>query len=144
MHVGDRANAEKVIAASGMLLLVASFLTWFELETGVGDFARDGWDVGFVFGPLPVLLGVVMVAHVATSSLAPDLAVPDLPWPKVHLGAGIAAAVLVVVKLVIGADIAGVELDRGIGIYVAALAAVGLAVGGVLHHQEHDGAATTR
>ena len=132
-------TGEKVIAASGLLLLAASFLDWFSFEDLAGF---NGWEIDFLGGRLPVLLGIVMVAHVGISRFAPDLTLPRWPWPKVHLGAGVAAAVLVVLKLLTGESvdtiIGELSFDRSIGIFVAALAAVGLGVGGFLYHREHE------
>jgi len=131
-------TSEKVIAASGIALLLASFLSWFSFEQLT---SFNAWEIGFLWGRLPVLLGVVMVAHVAITNFAPDLSVPDLPWPRVHLIAGIAAAAIVLLKLLIGesADtiIGELELDRGIGVFLAALAAIGLGIGGFLYSREH-------
>jgi hypothetical protein len=137
-------TSERVIGASGIVLLLASFLSWFSLE----DFTSfNAWEIGFLWGRLPVLLGVVMVAHLAISNFAPDLQVPDLPWPKVHLVAGIAVAVIVVLKLIIGEEvntiIGEIEFDRGIGLFLAALAAIGLGVGGFLYNKEHGEAPET-
>ena len=125
--------------ASGALLLVSSFLSWFSHE---GFAHADAWDIGFLWGRLPVLLAIVMVGHVLISRFAPDLTVPSWPWPKVHLGAGLAAAVLVVVKLLIGERvdtiIGEITFDRSIGIFVAAIAAIGLGVGGYRYFKEHE------
>ena len=142
MDLSKLSTGEKVIAASGLLLLLASFLDWFSYERLGGI---NGWNVDFFGGRLPVLLGVVMVAHVAISRFAPDLTLPSWPWPKVHLGAGIAVAVLVVLKLLLGESvdtiIGPLDFDRSIGIFVAALAAIGLGIGGFLYHREHEPAA---
>jgi hypothetical protein len=138
-------TSEKIIGASGIVLLIASFLSWFTID----EFASwSGWEVQFVWGRLPVLLGLVMVAHVAISNFAPDLALPDLPWPKVHLCAGGAAAALVVLKVLIGHDvdtlIGALSTDRSVGLFVAALGAIGLGIGGFLYDREHGASATGR
>lgn len=142
MDLNKLSTSEKVILASGIALLVASFLPWFSVDLGqFGSASGNGWDMGFLVGPLPVLLGIVMAAHVAISRFMPDLALPDLPWPKIHLVAGVAIAVLVVLKLIIGEDdgtpLVDIDVDRGIGLFLAALAAIGLGVGGFLYNKEH-------
>ena len=130
-----------MIGASGILLVVASFLSWFSYE----DLAHlNGWDprIGFLWGRVPIILAIVMVAHIGISSFAPDLTLPSWPWPKVHLGAGVAAAILVTFKLIIGESvdtiIGEIDFDRSIGIFVATIAAIGLGVGGFLYFQEHQ------
>jgi hypothetical protein len=57
---------------------------------------------------------------------------------------GIAAAALVIIKLLIGIDTGGaaalgVSVNRGIGIFLAALAGLGLAYGGFMYSKEHVG-----
>jgi len=131
---------EKVIAASGILLFIASFLTWFEAE--IGDFVAvswNGWNVPFLVGPLPVLLGLVMLAHVIISNFAEGVKLPELPWAKVHMVAGIAAGALLVLKLLVGED----PLDRSFGLFIAVIAGIGLAAGGFLYNKEHSDTATT-
>jgi hypothetical protein len=133
---------EKIIAASGILLLISSFLPWFKVEFLGQDITANAWDLGFLFGPLPVLLGLVMVAHVAISNFAENVSLGDLPWPKIHMGAGIAAGVLIILKLLIGESAAGVDIDRAFGIFLGTLCGIGLAAGGFLYNKEHDGATT--
>ena len=52
-----------------------------------------------------------------------------MPWGQVHLGTGIVAAVLVVLRLLIGSDDVGsidtgVDLDRKFGLFLAVIAAI--------------------
>ena len=72
-----------------------------------------------------------MAAHVLVIRLLADTQLPDLPvpWSQVHLGAGVVAAVLVVLRLLIGSDDVGgvdtgVDLDRKYGLFLAVLAAI--------------------
>ena len=85
-----------------------------------------------------------MCSHVADRQRSRDTKLPDLPvpWGQVHLGAGVVAAVIVVLKLLIGSDEStarlGVDLDRKFGLFLAVIAAIVVAVGGVLKFQEGD------
>jgi hypothetical protein len=77
-----------------------------------------------------------------------DVKLPELPvpWGQFFLGAGALAAILVILKLLIGEDdegIPGLEINRGIGIFLATLATLGLAVGGYLKMQAGDEPTTT-
>lgn len=131
------ARSEQVIAISAIVLLIASFLPWFSIDLGPFSVDANGWDVGFLWAGIPVILGLVMLAHVLVSKLSPDTKLPDLPvsWAQVHLGAGALAALLVVLKLLIGED----GVDRSFGLILATLAALGLAYGGFLYYREHQG-----
>lgn len=145
MDLNKLTLSDKVIAASAILLLIFSFFPWFEASGFGFSASRSGWDY-FLTGILPVLLGLVMLAQVAVTAFSPETKLPDLPvtWGQVHLGAGALAAILVVLRLLMGdsdfdipgGEIAGVDSGRAFGLFLAALAAIGLAVGGFLKFQE--------
>lgn len=140
-------TSDKIIVGSGLVLFISYFLTWFSAEyeggfgfTGSAD--ASGSDVDFFWSTFPMLIGLVLAGLVIASKLF-DVKLPDLPvpWSQVFLGAGALAAILVVLKLIIGEDdegIPGLEINRGIGIFLAALAAIGLAVGGYLKFQAKE------
>ncbi len=148
-------TSDRVIAASGLVLFVASFLDWFTVSIeGDGLFGGvsaggNGWDVGFFWAGIPVLLGIAMIVVVATRAFSPGTKLPDLPigWGQALFIAGVVAAAIVVLKLLIGedvdgADAFGIDVDRAFGLFLATLAAIGLAAGGFLAWQdERSGAA---
>ena len=120
---------DQIIGGSGIVLLIASFLPWFKVDLGpFGDASANGWDVGFFWCILPVLIGIAMVAVVAIRAFSPQTKLPDLPlpWDQALFIAGCVAAAIVVLKLLIGDS----PLDRGFGLFLAALASIGLAAGG--------------
>jgi hypothetical protein len=149
--------SDRIIVASGILLFIAYFLPWFDVSvdsgiTGVGDFSEsaNGSDVDFIWSTLPMLIGLVMAGVIIASKLF-DVKLPELPvtWGQAHLGLGALAAFLVVLKLLMGEDAPaaaeafGVDISRAFGLFLAALAAIGLAVGGWLMFKEGDEPATT-
>ena len=142
MDLNKLTTSDKLIAGGGIAYLIFMFLPWYGLAGG----ANNGWDY-FLGGVLPLLLIAVMVAHVLITAMAPETKIPDLPlpWPQVHLIAGVAAAVLVVLRLLIGSSIdAGfvdVDLDRKYGLFLAVIAAIAVAVGGFLKSQGDEGTA---
>lgn len=144
MDINKLSTPEKIIGVSGILLFIASFLPWFKVSvSGFGSATGNGWDVGFLWGGIPTILGLVMVAHVVITNFAENVKLPDLPWPQIHLGAGIAAAALVVLKFVIGEDVpTGVDVSRSFGLFLAVIAAIGLGVGGFLYFKEHSGSSS--
>jgi len=146
---------DKIIAASAIVLFIAYFLPWFEASSEgdglVGEFSAtfNGSDVNFAWGTLPMLIGLVMLGIVVASRLF-DVRLPALPipWGQALLAAGALAAVLVIIKLIIGEDddaaaALGIDVSRSFGIFLAALAALGLAVGGYFKSLERDDTSST-
>jgi hypothetical protein len=141
-------TTEKLIAGSGLVLFIASFLPWFEVSVeGIGSETGNGWDVGFLWAGLPALLGLAAAGIILATRLG-SATLPDLPvtWGQAFLGAGVLSAFLVVLKLIIGEDeptgadiFGGVEISRAWGLFVAALAALAFAAGGYLRFQEEKG-----
>ena len=133
---------DKVIAGSGLVLLISAFFPWFTFDFGsfVGSVDQTGFDFFFT-GIVPVLLGLAMIGWVAATRLL-DMSMPELPVPEglMLLGMGGLAALLVVLRLLMGGDDGGTgALERSFGIFLATLAAVGLAGGGFLRFQEGGG-----
>lgn len=145
MDLSKLTTSDRIIAGSGIVLFIASFLPWFSLDFGpLGKADGNGWDVGFFWGGLPALLGLAAAGIVLASRLG-SASMPDLPitWGQAFLGAGALSALLVVLKLAIGHEEAGIDLDRDWGLFVAAIAAVAFAVGGYLKFQEEGGRPTS-
>jgi hypothetical protein len=149
-------TSDWVIAASGLVLFIASFLDWFTVSIDGGELfgsvsdGGNGWDVGFFWAGIPVLLGLAMIAVVAIRAFSPETKLPDLPigWGQALFIAGVVAAAIVLLKLLIGedvdgADILGVEIERAFGLFLASIAAIGLAVGGFLAWQDEKSGATS-
>lgn len=133
-------TSDKIIAGSGIVLFIAYFLPWFKVDFGPlgGSASASGGDVGFFWATLPMLLGLIAAGAVIANKLF-DVKLPDLPipWGQAFLGAGALAALLVVLKLLIGEDPSSI-VKRSFGLFLAALASIGLAAGGFLKFQEGD------
>ncbi|MDQ2649056.1 MAG: hypothetical protein M3Z03_05845 [Actinomycetota bacterium] len=135
MDLNKLTTSDKVIAGSGLLLFIASFLPWFKFDFGPfgGEVTANGWDVGFFWAGIPGLLGLAAAGAVISSKLF-DTKLPELPigWGQAFLMAGAISAVIVVLKLIMGEDV----VDRAYGLFVATIAALGFAGGGYLAFQE--------
>ncbi|MDQ1534279.1 MAG: hypothetical protein QOF28_2040 [Actinomycetota bacterium] len=142
MDLNKLTQSEKIIAGSAIAFLLFTFLPWY----GIGSASRNGWDY-FLFGVIPLLLAVVMVAQIVISRFT-DTKLPDppLPWGQIHLILGGLAALLVFLKLIIGDSVGGgsilgtkiptIDLDRKYGIFLAFIASLGLVAGGYLKSRE--------
>ena len=154
MDLSKLTIGDKLIAGSTIGLFIFSFLPWFTVEfeggLGFGGISQDfsGWDVGFLWGRLPLFLAVLMAAYVGIKAFSPDTKLPTLPvaWGQALLGVGVLCAFLVILKLLLGEDAGvpggldgtGIEINRSYGLFLSVLATVGLAVGGFFKMQEGD------
>lgn len=137
-------TADRVIFGSAIVFLISLFLPWYGIEELGFEFNNAGTNY-MLTGWLPLLLALVMVAQIAITRFSPDTKIPDapVPWGQVHMIAGIAIAVLLILRLLIASDDVGgfdadIDLDRKYGLFLAVLAAIGLAVGGFLKNQEGE------
>lgn len=136
MDLTKLTTSDKVIGVSAVALLVMSFLPWFGYAK---EFSDDGWHFP-VFGVIPLLLGLAMLAGVITAVFVTKLRDLPVSWAAANFIAGAVAALLVLSKVLIGDRsnivIGTITLSRKFGIYCSLLAAVGLAVGGLLKTRE--------
>ena len=104
-------KGDRVIAVSGIVLFICSFLTWLGLEwkTGVVQFgvtatstvAKSAWS--FPVLTAAVVIGLVMVAIVVMKALGANLPAPGpLSWGQLLLALGSIAFLLVLIKFAVG------------------------------------------
>jgi hypothetical protein len=143
-------TSDWLIGGGAIVLFIGSFLPWFKVSVscaGVsfgGSATGNGWDVGFLWAGVPVILGLAMLAYVAIKAFSPDTSLPDLPitWGQALLAAGGLAALLILIKLLIGEDGGGalggcsVDVSRSFGLFLSFLAAAAMAAGAFLNFQE--------
>jgi hypothetical protein len=138
----------------GGVFLIASFLGWWGLDDsecgGVRECERlvdankaNGWDYFFT-GIVPTLL-LVAIAVLTVLAIAGKLKMPaNLPMPLVFLAASGLSVLLVLLRFFSdGIDndafFGEVETKRGIGLFLALLAAIVVLVGCVLGFKESGG-----
>jgi hypothetical protein len=129
-----------VIMASGAVAIIFSFLPWFTAPEGLGS-DINGWstDLTFPLGTYIPIIGLILGGHVALSRFA-NVSFPErilgFSWPQIHLVLAIFAGLLALGWLII--DSGGA--DKGIGLWLSVLAAIGLVVGAVLEYVEGESA----
>lgn len=143
MDLSKLSSSDKLILGGGIVYLIFMFFPWYGIDVFGESYSSSGWDY-FLGGTLPMILIAIMCVHVLLSAFSDtELPQPPVPWAQVHRGAGIVAAALVVLRLIIPSDDygnidTGVNLDRKFGLIVAVIAAIVVAVGGVKKSQEGD------
>lgn len=145
MDLSRLSTGDKVLAGSGLALFVFSFFPWFSYD-GFYDISESGWDYTMT-GIVPTLIALALVAYVVVTKVLDNVTLPELPVPYglVVLGLAGLAALLVVLRLLIGGDDGGSDLlERSIGLFLAVLAALGLAAGAFLKFQEEGGQLPTK
>jgi len=130
---------EKIIVPAGAVLFIVGFLPWYSVDLGpLGTYTRSGWESpGAIWSILAILVGLAMAGVVVVKNLG-TVEVPanvgGFTWPKIHLGAGVAALAFVLIKL------ANESSHLGFGFYLGILAAAALAAGGFLMFKEESAA----
>jgi hypothetical protein len=146
MDLNKLTLGDRVVAISAILLLIFAFFPWFNYSIAgfdVGD--ENGYDF-FLFGTIPVILGILMVVQIALTRFSQTKmpAVGSLTWGQVHVIAGGLALLLVLIKLLIGSSVDipltddDFDGDRAFGIFLALISAAGLTAGGFLKMREGD------
>src|SRR3989337_617236 len=126
---------EKIIIIAGLVLLIDGFLPWYSVDLGpFGDYTRNGWQSpGGLWSMLAILIGLAMAAVVVLKGLT-EVEIPDniggQSWPRILLGAGVAALLLVVIKFL------NESSYLSFGFYLGFIAAATLAVAGLLMFTE--------
>ncbi len=137
---------EKIILVAAVALFIIGLLPWYHAGGGtvqiggvtvtdVPSVNRNGWESpGAIWSIFAVLIALAMLAVIVVKNLAKEGTLPDniggVTWPKIHLGAGVAIVVFVLIKLLNHSG------DLGFGFYLGIIAAVALAAGGFLMFQQ--------
>jgi hypothetical protein len=128
----------------GAVFFIAGFLTWWKVEAGGFSDSGNAFD-WFFTGTLPWLIFTaiaVLTVLAATGKFTPPA---HLPAPLIYLAAAAIGLFLVLVRFIsdgIDGDEAaafGVDISRGIGLYLAVLAAIAVLVGCVKAFKESGG-----
>lgn len=138
MDVSKFKTSDWLKIGGGALMLIAGFLPWGRFE--FGGFGSRSWNAfGFFFrGTIPWLL-VVGVGVIAFLLITDMMKAGSTPWSLIMIGAAGLATLLVLIMLLTGPSKDGVDLDRGIGLFLGFIAAVASLVGSVMGFKESGG-----
>jgi hypothetical protein len=142
MDLNKLSLGDKIIAVSGILLLIFSFFPWLGFSAGTFSESRSAWT--FTLCWLAVVLGVVCVVYVVLKMQ--DVALPELgsvKWSHIILGIAIVAFLFILIKVIVGPSTGGVDIgqfgvskERKIGIFLGLIASAGLVAGAYLNVKE--------
>jgi hypothetical protein len=121
--------------ASSLVLMLSSFMGWYAGKSLEGPtLAVIGWHTGTI-GKLVFFIGFALLALMALreAGIEPP---PSVPESLLIVALGSLAAVLVLIRIISIPDTFFAQSDRGIGIWIALLASLGVIVSGLLHASE--------
>jgi hypothetical protein len=138
-------TSELVMLGGSLAVFIGTFMKWFKADVGAFSTSVNGFEY-FFQGTIPWILAILVAGTLIARKLA-NVSLPDLPlpWSQVYLIACGAAAFLILTRI-ISTDGPSEFVDRGLGIFLAFLGGIAMAVGAFLKFQAKEdddaGAAT--
>jgi hypothetical protein len=120
--------------ASGLVLMVSPFMGWYVGSEAGPTIAVTGWHTG-VLGKLVFVLGAAVVVLEALREFGIELP-PTVPESLVIIVIGSIATVFILIKLISIPEEFVPNDGRGVGIWIALVAAIGVIVAGLLRANE--------
>ena len=119
----------------GLVLTLGAFMGWYSISGDLrGSLSVLGWHTGTI-GKLVFVIGVVVLLLLALRAFGVELP-PSVPDGLVIAGLGLAATILVLIRLIDIPEAFQPAVGRGIGIWLSLLAALLLIVAGLLKSAE--------
>ena len=121
----------RVAWIAGLVLTLSPFMDWYaETRPNGLTYSVTGWHTG-ALGKLVFFVGLVILILEALREAGIELP-PAVPEQVVVIGLGALASIFVLVRLASIPDTYFAAAGRGIGVFVALLAAFGLVAAGLL------------
>lgn len=134
---------EKIILIAALVLFIDGFLPWYS-GGGCAEYlgqkicasaSANGWAApGAIWSIFAILIGLTMAGVILVKNLAKEGTIPanisGITWPKIYLGAGAAACLLVLIKLLSHSG------DLDFGFFLAIISVAALAAGGFLMYKD--------
>lgn len=119
----------------GLVLTLGAFMGWYSISGDPrGTLSVLGWHTGTI-GKLVFAVGVIVLGLLALRAFGVELP-PSVPDGLVIAGLGLAATILVLIRLIDVPETFQPAVGRGIGIWLSLLAALLLIVAGLLKSAE--------
>ena len=134
MDLKKLTTSDKILFGAGLVFLISTFFNWFEVSGGGFTVGATGWDVGFQWAGLPFFTVLAMMIWVGVQRFSKTQLPTEIA--PLYLVGGVGVALIVLLKLIIGED---GPIDRAFGLYLASIAAIGVAFAGFLKFQEGGG-----
>jgi hypothetical protein len=114
------------VIGGGALVLIASFLPWWSFESGPFKVSWSGWDSKFLawFG---ILCAIAAAAIVVMRVMGVDLPKLQVGWRTIVLGLAGLSALLILLRFLLNPG-NGVDLSRGIGLFLGLIGSIVAAV----------------
>jgi hypothetical protein len=131
---GIWAAGDRIAWLSGLILALSAFMDWYAGSSVGVTLSVIGWHTGLL-GKLVFFIGLAVVALVVLRESGIDLP-PSTPESLVILALGVLAAVFVLIRVISIPDAVLPADGRGVGIWIALLASLGVIAGGLLRAAE--------
>jgi hypothetical protein len=131
---GFWAAGERVTWIAGLILALSSFMDWYAGSGEGVKLAVIGWHTG-VLGKLVFFVGVAVLALVSLHEFGFELP-PSVPESLLVIALGALATIFVLIRVISIPDAVLPANGRGIGIWIALIAAFGVIGGGLLRAAE--------
>lgn len=134
-------GADRMILVSGIVLLVSSFLDWYTVGA-VGIPVKIGgnlWDVGGI-GMLGLLLGIVTTAFAAARVVGWSNPIGNMKDGMLYLILGGATFVCILLRGLLspGPSVPGIDVSRGLGLFIGVIASAAMAYGCWMKNQSQS------
>ncbi len=124
MDLNKLSMADKIMFGTGIVFILTTFLEWFSVSVlGVATVGANAWDLGFLWGPLPVILVIALLTWVGLQTFSEIKLPPEIR--ELYLAGGLAVLALPLLKLIAGTE----GWSRSFGLFLAILAAAAFAFG---------------